>query len=187
MKTLIAVMLGCALIGSAVAARDSSIRLNPEMTAVLDSQKKVIAQWAANPTVVAAVRAQNAKGPLPGMTNAKWKSLAADDPLVLSFQKNAAGVLLTKKMAASHGLIREAFLNAAQGEKVAFVQKPTNYNHAKEPKFDGPMSGQPWQGKPEWDKSSHSHAVQISTPVFDRGKPIGVLVAGVSVKELKSP
>lgn len=186
MKTFIAVLLGCALVGSAV-ARDSSNRLTPEMTTVLEGQRKIIAQWAANPIVVAAVRAQNAKGPLPGMTNSKWKGLAADDPLVASFQKSGAGVFLAKKLAASNGLIREAFLSGAQGESVAFAQKPTTYNHAKEPKFDAPMTGQAWMGKPEWDKSSRSHSVQISTPVFDRGKPIGVLVAGVSMKAMKSP
>lgn len=185
MKTLLAVFLGCALVGN-VLALDSTFRITPEIRSQLDTQKRVLAQWAKEPTVVAAVRAQNTKGPIPGLTNRKWRSLKPNDPTVTAFQQNPAGVLLTRKMAASKGLFNELFLCAAQGEKVAFVEKPTTYLHKGEPKFDVPMSGKPWEGVPEFDKSSHSHAVQISTPVFDKGKPVGVLVGGVSMRVMKS-
>lgn len=185
MKTLLATLLSCILIGN-VLARDSASRITPEMQAALDKQAQVIAQWAANPVLVAAVKAQNAKGPLPGVTNAQWRKTSPDIPLIQAFQKNAAGVWLAKKIAASNGLFREAFLSAAQGEKVAFAEKPTQYIHKGEPKFDTAMKGHPWQGKPEWDKSSGSHSVQLTTPVLDRGKPIGVLAVGVSMKALKT-
>jgi len=185
MKTLLAVFLGCALAGNLLAL-DSTSRITPEIRSQIDTQKRVLAQWAKDPTVVAAVRAQNTKGPIPGLTNRKWRSLKPNDPTVTAFQKNAAGEFLTGKMAASKGVFNELFLCAAQGEKVAFVEKPTTYIHKGEPKFDVPMSGKPWEGVPEFDKSSYSHAVQFSTPVFDKGKPIGVLVAGVSMRVMKT-
>lgn len=185
MKILTALVLGCLLAGHALAV-DSASRITPAIQAALDAQKRLIAQWAADPSVIDAVKAQNAKGPIPGMTNGKWKSLKADDPAVTAFQKNRAGVFLAKKQAASKGLVLEAFLNAAQGEKAAFTAKPSSYLHAKTAKFDDPMIGRPWQGKPEFDKSSYSHSIQLSTPVLDRGKAIGVLVVGFSMKDLKA-
>ena len=183
MKILVATILGCALLGMAQ-ARDSADRMTPDMQTVLAAQKRVIAGWAENPVIVAAVEKQNAQGPIPGMTNRAWKRLAADDALVGSFQSNAAGVWLAKKIAGSGGMYREAFLSAAQGEKAAFVAKPTSYLHKGEPKFDVPMSGKSWQGNPEFDKSSKSYSIQIAVPVMSGGRPIGVLVVGVSMKTL---
>lgn len=185
MKLLLAVFLGCALAGH-VFALDPAARITPEIRTQLDTQKRTLSKWAADPVLVSAVKAQNAKGPIPGLTNRQWRSLKPADPSVLAFQKNPAGVVLAKKLAASGGLLNEAFLCAAQGEKVAFVEKPSTYLHKGEPKFDVPMTGKTWEGLPEFDKSSRSHSVQIAVPVFDKGKPIGVLVAGVSMKTMKS-
>lgn len=185
MKTLIATLLSCILIGN-VLARDPANRITPEIQAALDQQAQVIAQWAANPVLINAVKAQNAKGPVDGVTNAQWRKTPPETPLIQSFQKSPAGVWLAKKMAASNGVIREAFLSGAQGEKVAFVEKPTLYLHKGDPKFEVPMTGKPWQGKPEWDKSSSAYSVQLTTPVLDRGKPIGMLAVGVSMKALKA-
>lgn len=185
MKTLLAALLGCALVGH-VFALDSTARITPEIRAQLDAEKKTLVRWAADPVIVSAVKAQNAQGPIPGMTNRKWRSLKPNDHIVKAFETNAAGVLLIKKMAASGDMVREAFLCAAQGEKAAFAQKPTNYLHKGEPKFDEPMkTGKVWEGVPEFDKSSHSHSVQLAAPVLDKGKPIGVLVIGVSMKMMK--
>ena len=181
MKTIIATILTLVLIGT-VQAADSVV--TPEMQSILDAQKKVIAAWAEAPVLVATVKAQNEKGPIPGLENAAWKATPRSDPLVQAFQKNPAGVWLTGKLKASDGLLIEAFLSASKGEKVAFVEKTTNYIHAGSAKFDMPMSGKEWQGEPEFDESSQVYAVQISTPVLDNGKTIGVLVVGVSMKKL---
>lgn len=139
--------------------------------------------WAAEPVIIKAVKAQNAKGPIAGMDNAKWKAMPDDDSVVQSFQKSKAGVFLTRQLKASNGVITEAFLSAAQGEEVAFVQKPTSYNHKGMPKFDVPMTGKVWEGKPELDASSHKSQIQIGIPVLSGSKPIGVLVVGIAVKK----
>lgn len=155
------------------------------MQAVLDAQKRVIAGWAANPAIVDAVVAQNKKGPISGMTDRKWKAVENSQPGIVAFQKNAAGAWLANKLAAGGGLYREAFLNAAQGEKVAFVEKPSSYLHAGQEKFTEPMAGRIWQGKPEYDKSSQSYSIQIAAPVVSGGRPAGVLVVGLSMKAIK--
>ncbi|MGH8046552.1 MAG: hypothetical protein ACREKL_04840 [Chthoniobacterales bacterium] len=185
MKTIVAAALGI-LVATVSRGADSSSRITAEMQAQIDAQKKAVAAWAANPVLVKAVVAQNAKGPIPDMTNRTWKSLKPGDPLVQSFEKNAAGLWLAKKLSASDGMYREAFLSAAKGEKVAFVEKTTSYLHAGQPKFDEPMSGKIWQGPPEFDKSSYSYTVQIAAPVHSGGKPVGVLVVGISMKMIKT-
>jgi hypothetical protein len=181
MKTFHAFFFFCFLTGSLSAAD-----LAPSMQTALDAQKKVIAAWAADPVLVASVKTQNEKGPIAGMDNAAWKKLPPGDPIVQGFQTNAAGVWLAEKIKAGGGLFTEAFLNGAKGEKAAFAQKTTSYFHIGTQKFDVPMSGKPWQGVPEFDESSQTQAVQISVPVLDNGRPIGVLVVGISTRQADS-
>ena len=58
---------------------------------------------------------------------------------VKAYQASPAGQLLTKKIKDSNDAYSEAFLNAAQGEKVAFVEKTTSYIHRGSAKFDVPF------------------------------------------------
>jgi len=141
--------------------------------------------WAASPVVVDAVLAQNAKGPIPGMDNAKWKTVPENDPIVQGFINNEAGKFLTAEMAGTNGICVSAFLNAAQGEKVAFIEKTTSYIHKGAPKFDVPFGGKPWQGAPEFDESSQTHQIQVGVPVVSGGKSIGVLVVGINLTKLE--
>jgi hypothetical protein len=144
--------------------------------------------WAANPVVVEAVLAQNAKGPIPGMDNAKWKTVPESDAIVQGFIKNDVAKFLQAEMANTNGICTGAFLNAAQGEKVAFSDKTGSYIHKGSAKFDAPFaSGKSWQGKPELDDSGKVYEIQISVPVLSEGKPIGVLVVelnGTRLEEL---
>jgi hypothetical protein len=110
--------------------------------------------WAASPVVVEAVLAQNARGPIPGMDNAKWKTVPEGDAIVQGFINNEAAKFLKAEMAKTEGISVGAFLNAAQGEKVAFSDKTGSYTHKGSAKFDVPFtSGKTWQGKPELDQS----------------------------------
>jgi hypothetical protein len=168
------------------AALAESFEITPAVQAVLDRHKQVAAGWAAHPTIVSAVREQNAKGPVAGMSNPKWKATRRSDALVKVFRSNPAGQLLRARIEASQGAFSEAFLNGSHGEKVAFVEKTTSYIHAGQPKHDVPFgTGKAWQGKPEFDESSQTYAVQIAVPVSDGGKTIGSLVIGVNLTHLE--
>jgi len=143
--------------------------------------------WAANPVVVEAVLAQNAKGPIPGMDNAKWKTVPEKDAIVQGFINNEAAKFLKGEMANTDGICTGAFLNAAQGEKVAFSDKTGSYIHKGSAKFDVPFtSGKSWQGKPELDDSGKIYEIQISVPVLSNGKPIGVLVVELDGTKLEA-
>jgi len=173
--------LALALAGGAWAAE-----IAPAVQKEIDRQVEVIKGWAADGAVVQAVLAQNGKGPIPGMDNVKWKSLRRSDALVKEFQSNAAGQYLKRKLADSGESLSEAFLSAARGEKVAFVEKTSSYIHKGQPKFDVPFdSGKVWQGKPEFDESSQTHQVQVAVPVQSGGTPVGVLVVGINVTKLE--
>src|SRR5205823_14381166 len=178
--------LAAAAILVVTAVAQAEFEITPSIQAELDRQKRVVAGWAADAMIVKAVVEQNTKGPVAGMDNAKWKVLRRSDPLVRAFQSNAAGRFLQAKLEASGGLITEAFLSAAQGEKVAFAEKTTSYIHKGMPKFDVPFSTRSvWQGRPEFDESAQTYQIQISVPVLADGQSVGALVVGVSLSQLE--
>jgi hypothetical protein len=170
-----------------IMALAGSFELTPSIQSELERQAKALAVWAADPVIVNAVKEQNAKGPIPGMDNAKWKTVRRSDPIVQGLINNPAGQFLKKKIEASGGTLDKAFLNGAQGEKVAFAEKTISYLHKGQEKFDVPMStGKPWHmTKPWFDESLQAYALQVAVPVLDGGKPIGVLVASIPVSHFE--
>ncbi len=183
MKAIFALVICCLVMLAGCASKPP---LAPSTQARLDEQKAIIKEWAAQPEIIAAVQAQNKKGPVPGLTNPKWQALSPNDPLVQYIARNPTSLFLKEKVASSHGLIAEAFISAQQGEKVAFASKPSNYTHHGALKFELPMTGQQWQGEPAFDESSQTRTIQIATPVFDQTTPIGVILIGISIDKLQA-
>lgn len=175
-----------ALVAS-VTAPAGAFDITPAVQAELDRQKAAVTEWAADPVVIGAVRAQNARGPIAGMDNAKWKATRRSDPVVQDMVRSPVARLLRRKIDASGGALDKAFISAAQGEKVAFAEKTISYLHRGQEKFDAPMStGKPWQmTKPWFDESLQGYAIQVAAPVVDGGKPIGVIVASVPLAHLE--
>jgi hypothetical protein len=149
----------------------------------VDAKVKEIQSWAAMPVIVDAVKSYNAaKSPeAAAMDQGRWAGLSVIDPLVRSLTKNAAAEALKAKKG---DVVSEAFVSGADGGKVAFLGKPTNWSHKGKPKHDQPMSGKMWQGAVEVDDSSGLQQVQVAVPVVDGGKPIGSLVVGLSIGKL---
>lgn len=176
-------VIGVAMVLAGVAW--GAAEITPPVQKEIDKSIEAVKAWAASPAIVKAVVAQNGKGPIAGMDNAKWKTVRRSDDLVKGFQSCEAGQLLKQKLADSGELYAEAFLSAAQGEKVAFVEKTTSYIHKGSAKFDVPFGGKPWQGKPEFDESSQTHQIQVGVPVVADGKPAGVLVVGINLTKLE--
>lgn len=163
----------------------AGFEITPAMQKEISRQTEVVKALAANPAIVKAVLAQNEKGPIPGMDNDKWKTVRRSDELIKGFVSNDAGKILTQKIEGSGGIFARAFLNAAQGEKVAFNEKTISYLHKGQAKFDVPMStGKTWQGPPELDEITQAHHVQISAPVHSGGKVVGALVVGINLAKL---
>lgn len=176
--TLAAFLVGVAITLASVsnALADS---LPPAVQAKVDVYKKKLVEWAANPTIVAAVKASNAKGGLAGMGNAKWSDLDEKDPVILSFQNNEAGKLVSQ-WDTDKG-ISKLYLRDEKANLVAASNKPLHYNNGSKPWIANPLKeGKPWSAveiKP--DPATQIKGVQVSAPVLDGGKSIGVLHTSV--------
>ena len=175
-----AVIVGfaCAIAGPGRAsAADAALQ------AKINAKIDLIKTWAADPAIVAAVKAHNASEPADhaAMTQDKWASLTVLDPFVRGFSKNDAAAFLKSKKTDD---VAEAFVSDAKGDKVAFLAKTTSWCHKGKPKHDQPMAGKTWQGAVEVDESTGQQQIQISVPVMDGGKAIGSLTVGFAVAKL---
>lgn len=186
------------LVAGSVTAQDTKkFEVTPELQKQIDEWKTTVAKWAADPVVVQAVVDQNKKGPIEGMDNKKWSTLRRRSGEVTGLQNCPAGKQLTGLATGSNGIVCEAFLNAAKGEKVAFIEKTSSYIHAGKSKFDVPFTKHTsWQGTPELDESSQTYSLQVSVPVVVKTKVegqeapkeevVGVLVVGLNLATLQA-
>lgn len=176
MKFFLSLMLSSLIVTSAFAEA-----LTPEQTTALNKQVEEFKKVAADSKVVDAVKAA-ASADYKDMTQDKWKELPVLDPKVRYFSKTpAAEFLKTKKI----DMVTEIFVNAADGTKVAFLSKTSNWSHKGKPKHDEPMAGKTWQGGIEMDESTGLKSIQVAIPVMDGGKAIGSMTVGFSVTKLK--
>lgn len=179
MKFFLSLMLTALVATSALAES-----LTPEQTTVFNKQVEEFKKIASDPKVVEAVKAVNAAAPADykDMTQDKWKDLPVLDPKVRYFSKNALGEFLKTH---KNEMVTEMFVNAADGSKVAFLSKSSNWSHKGKPKHDQPMGGKTWQGGIEMDESTGLKSIQVAVPVMDGGKAIGSMTVGFSVTKLK--
>lgn len=161
--------------------------ISAKMQTKIDAYKKQAVTWAADPALVSAVKEANAKGPIEGMGNAKWKELKETDPVVNDFVTSPTGKQLTKWMDADAKGINKIVLSAVKSQRVAYTSMPAKYLGKGAPNFDTSMNdGKVWQqdeSKP--DPSTNIDTVQISAPVKDGGKVIGVLLVSLTADALK--
>ncbi len=175
------VILAGMAMGALVAAAQP---LPPELKAKVEAKARQLQSWSSDAQIVAAVKQANANPPAESkaMTNEKWKGLTLLDPYVRSFNKSALGQYLKSRRDSQ---MSEVFVSAADGTKVAFLSKPTNWSHKGKPKHDLPLSGRVWFGAVEVDDSTGEQQVQVGLPVLDGGRPIGSIVIGLRVSVLK--
>jgi len=178
MSLIMAALVGTGLAVLAADAPDSAVQ------AKIDSKLKEVMGWAAEPAIVNAVKAHNSSVPADqaALTQDAWKGFSVMNPIVRGFTKNEAAVFLKSKKGE---VVSEAFVSGADGLKVAFLSKPTNWSHKGKPKHDDAMAGKIWQGPVELDESTGTQQIQVSVPVMDEGKAIGSLVVGLSLSKLE--
>ena len=174
---LFAFLLG---IGGVASAGD----ITPKMQQKIDVYKKKAVEWAADAKLIEAVKQSNAKGPV--TANAKWRELKETDPLVQGLIISPTGQLLTQWMNADAKGINKIVLSGDKSHRVAFTSMPAIYIGKTKPNFDESFSGKVWQqddSKP--DPSTNIDTVQISAPVKDGNKTIGVLLVSLTAANLK--
>jgi hypothetical protein len=156
--------------------------LSVEKKTALNKQIEIIKSWTSDKQLIDIVKKANTENKFQDMTQEKWEKLNILDPFVRDFNKNEAGLLLKKYKSE---LVSEAFLNRADGKKIGFLAKTSNWSHKGKDKHEDPMKGKVWIGKIEVDESSGKTQIQVGVPVQDEGKSIGSLVIGLNINELK--
>lgn len=166
----------------------SAQTIDAAMQAKIDAKIAVLIATAADPVIVNAVRERNTAitPEHAAITEEKWKALTVLDPLVRSFAKNPIAVFLKGKKE-TDDFFTMFQLSDAKGRKIAFTMAKSQFwITAGNPKFDVPMTGKTWQGPVELNTATGVQQLQVSVPVLDDGKPIGVLICGISYAKLKS-
>lgn len=157
--------------------------LSAEQKAKVEKKLEALKEWGTDAKLVALVKAGNANKSEAekAMTQDKWKAMTVFDPMLKMFLNNEIEALIKSKKGDD---VSEAFVSRADGTKLAFLAKTTNWSHAGKPKHDLPMAGKTWIGEVEKDESTGKQQVQVSFPVLDGGKAIGSVVVGLALEKL---
>ena len=152
------------------------------LQAKVTKYQKMLVGWAANPLVVSAAKAANAKGGIfPGMTNAKWNDLEDNDATVQSSMNSPVGVQIRKWEDGKN--LNKLFLRDQKANLIAGSSKTLLFNNASRAVSINALRGQAWADteiKP--DPTTQIKSVQVSAPVLDGTKVIGILHASVTAE-----
>lgn len=175
------IMVGGSIAGSAIDANKNTMT---RMDTIIQFHEKLIKEWAKLPLVVESVREQNLKG----INIEEIKKIDKDwvdgknNAFAMELQSNKIGVFLHEKIKANAALYVEAFLCDNQGAVVGEYPTTSDYWQGDEDKFIKSFNngvGKLYIGPVEFDESTQTNSVQISVPVIDDGKTIGVLIVGL--------
>ncbi len=162
-----------------------------ELEDLLRVKIRTVQHMALNPLLIRAVRQQNASDLTPeeiARRDKAWRATKELTPFKLSLQTSAAGRFLRAQVQRSTSF-NEAFLTDNQGANVAAFPATSDYWQGDEDKWSDSFnggSGRIFLGALELDESTNAVAAQVSAPVLDRGKTIGVLVVGVTINYLQT-
>jgi hypothetical protein len=156
---------------------------NPAQADV-DKAMPTIKKIAADPAVVKAIKAQNAKKMSMADIKAldeKWIASKGIPDFVKPYLENDCA----KALASYKGQLAliEAFAMDDQGGLVGSIAKTSDYWQGDEDKWSKTYSagaGAVFVDKPKFDESSQTYSVQVSVPVLEGGKPIGALTVAVA-------
>ncbi len=170
------------LVVFAMHSMPAAAALPADMQAKVETYKKKLVDWAANPVIVKAVKEANAKGGMvPGMTNGKWDEISETDPLVTGMLATPASKLV-KQWEADKG-INKLFVRDAKGNMVAGSGKSLIYNAAARPPVKEAMKGKAWNAdeiKP--DPTTQIKSIHVSAPIMDGGSVIGAMHTAVTAE-----
>jgi hypothetical protein len=149
-----------------------------------------LAKIGTDPVIVEAVKAENVKGKTLAQakeTDKKWKGTAGVADFMKAQIDNKCGKRL-QEIRKSASYFEELFVMDNIGANVCITSKTTNYWRGDMDKFTKAYNG----GKGgvhisdlKFDDSTQSYIVQISVPVKDGDKTIGVITLGINPDKVK--
>ena len=173
--------------------RDGAIR-----ALLAEIAKTELITWTQDPTLVAAVRAQNLAHARIGQDridalDLQWRAEAKENggPLVNDLMSRPVSITLRDKQVATAGFINEIFVMDNLGLNVAQSAVTSDYWQGDEGKWqksygDGTGEGAVHISDVEFDESTGVFQSQVSIPVKDleTGKLLGAMTFGVNVQSL---
>ncbi len=156
---------------------------------VMDLANSALAKLGSDPVIVAAVKAQNAKGvsldDIKAM-DAKWKEHAGVADYMQALMNSEVGQHI-RKIQESKKYYAEIFVMDNQGANVAMTDKTSDYWQGDEAKFQKSFAGGKgavFVDEVEFDDSAQAYLCQVSVPVVDGGKVIGAITFGIDVDKI---
>ncbi len=166
-------------------ATDSQV--DQDVEAALQKQVQLVTQMAMSDVVLEATRSQNNKHLTPAEIRDRdnqWKASGELTEFKTSLQTSDVGKLFKNKVDWPDSVYSEMFLTDNQGANVAAYPATSDYWQGDEEKWIASFnrgSGKVFIGPVELDESTGIRGVQISVPVLDGKKTIGVLIVGVKL------
>jgi hypothetical protein len=157
---------------------------------VIDLANTKLAKLGEDPVIVAAVKVENAKGKTLAQIkemDKKWSATPGEADFMKALMESECGKHL-RKMQESAPFYAEIFVMDNQGANVAMSTKTSDYWQGDEAKFKKSYNGgtgSVFVDEAKFDNSSQAYLVQVSVPVKDGDKAIGVITFGIDVHKLE--
>jgi hypothetical protein len=183
MKRPVLVLLSLVLTSAALA---QSAQMTQKL---LDTEGAKLRAWGSDRTLIAFVKNQNAQHvPIAKIkaVDAGW-SADKNGPIVRQVTTGPCADYL-RKLVAGNAAYGETFLMDDQGALVCGTQRTSDYWQGDEPKWQRAFNegkGAVFIDRPRFDDSSSRNLAQISIPVMENGRAIGVITIGVTIDKLK--
>jgi hypothetical protein len=179
MKSVLALSLS--LLFSAAAFAQSAQSMQKQ----LESEAAKLRAWGSDAEILAAVKAQNAKRvslKTIQALDADWIAGKAETLVKQTTGGSCAAHL--RQLTAANGAYGEVFVMDDQGALVCANEKTSDYWQGDEAKWQRAFNngkGEVFIDRPRYDDSASRNLAQISVPVIDNGRAIGVITVGLSL------
>ncbi len=185
MKAMLVRTLAVAILGLTMTAPAMAQDYAAKAQNLIDTKLKALA---ADPEIVAAVKAQNEKHATLTQTDIdaldkRWKD--GEAALIDGVLGNATSAKLKGIIESEGGLFTELFITDNKGLNVGQNDKTSDFWQGDEPKWQKPSKGENDITEVEMDESTQTYQMGISVPIMDGGTFIGALTAGVNAEMLE--
>jgi|YelNatPaOPRAMG01_1025707.scaffolds.fasta_scaffold200046_1 C4-dicarboxylate-specific signal transduction histidine kinase len=176
----------CAVLASLLAVSGAAFSAEKAPAAIVEFAQNELMRWGENPVIVKAVKDQNARGMTLEEIQAldeRWVKTPGVADFMKPYLENECAQEL-QKLQSSAPYFAEIFVTDNQGGLVAATGKTSDYWQGDEAKFTECFKGEEgvlYISDVEFDESTQTYSVQISVPVREEGKVIGVIVVGIDV------
>lgn len=184
-RLLVSILLGAVAAGGVPGALAQE---QPDRQALLESlegKMRAVRHMAFHPVIVRAVRSQNSEQldmDLIQERDAEWRAAQQESGFQRAMLNSEASRVL-RGFIERNPDFNEAFATDNQGANVAVYPLTSDYWQGDEDKWTRSFNngnGRLHVGDVEVDDSTNTAAVQVSVPILDRGRTIGVLVIGIA-------